>query len=39
MELEELKAINEAPEWMDESGFKTLCGGYLLPDETPRQMY
>ena len=39
MELEELKAINEAPEWMDESGFKTLCGGYMLPDETPRQMY
>ena len=24
---------------MDEPGFKTLSSGYLLPDETPRQMY
>jgi ribonucleoside-diphosphate reductase alpha chain len=37
--LEELKERGEAPEWMDEIGFKTLQGGYMLPDETPRMMY
>lgn len=39
MQLEDLKASGEAPNWMDEAGFKTLCNGYLLPDETPRGMY
>jgi ribonucleoside-diphosphate reductase alpha chain len=39
MKLDELKASGEAPEWMDEIGFKTLQGGYLLPGETPRAMY
>jgi ribonucleoside-diphosphate reductase alpha chain len=39
MTLEELKAIGEAPEWMDEPGYITISKGYLLPDETPKQMY
>lgn len=39
MNLEELKKAGEAPEWMGEEGLKTLMGGYLLPNETPRQMY
>lgn len=38
-QLEILKQSKEAPEWMTEEGFKTLQGGYLLPDETPRAMY
>lgn len=38
-DLEELKERKEAPEWMSEEGFKTLKGGYLLPDETPKMMY
>jgi ribonucleoside-diphosphate reductase alpha chain len=37
--LEELKKNNEAPEWMDDAGFKTLSNGYLLDNETPRGMY
>ncbi len=37
--LDELKLAGEAPEWMNEEGYRTLCGGYLLPDETPLQMY
>lgn len=39
MNLDELKNSGEAPEWMTEEGFKTLSGGYLLQDETPRAMY
>jgi ribonucleoside-diphosphate reductase alpha chain len=39
MTLEQLKANDEAPHWLDEPGLKTLLSGYLLPDETPRQMY
>ncbi len=39
MNLEELKPAGEAPIWMDEFGFKTLSGSYLLPNETPREMY
>lgn len=39
MTLSELKAADEAPSWMGEEGYKTLCGGYMLPDETPRSMY
>jgi ribonucleoside-diphosphate reductase alpha chain len=37
--LAELKERGEAPEWMTEEGFKTLEGGYMLPDETPKMMY
>lgn len=39
MLLEELKKVGEAPEWMTEEGFKTISGGYLLKDETPKGMY
>jgi ribonucleoside-diphosphate reductase alpha chain len=37
--LEELKMSGQAPEWMNEEGYKTLCGGYLLENETPYEMY
>jgi len=37
--LEELKERGEAPQWMGSEGFKTLQGGYMLPDETPKAMY
>jgi ribonucleoside-diphosphate reductase alpha chain len=37
--LEELKNNNEAPEFLTEIGYKTLQGGYLLPNETPRGMW
>jgi ribonucleoside-diphosphate reductase alpha chain len=37
--LDLLKHSGEAPQWMNEEGFKTLQGGYLLKDETPKQMY
>lgn len=37
--LEELKKQNEAPEWMGHESYATLSKGYLLPNETPRQMY
>jgi ribonucleoside-diphosphate reductase alpha chain len=37
--LEELKINGEAPEWMKDEGYTTLCGGYLLPNETPKGMY
>jgi ribonucleoside-diphosphate reductase alpha chain len=39
MTLQELQEKNEAPRWMDDVGYKTICGGYLLKDETPRGMY
>jgi ribonucleoside-diphosphate reductase alpha chain len=39
MTLEQLKLENEAPGWMNETGYSTLLGGYLLPQETPKQMY
>ena len=39
MELEELKKIGEAPEFLTEIGYKTLTGGYLLPNETPKGMW
>ncbi len=39
MELADLKKAGEAPEWMQEPGFETLRNGYLLPNETPNQMY
>lgn len=38
-ELETLKASQQAPEWMNDEGYRTLCGGYLLSNETPRDMY
>ena len=37
--LEELKADGEVPSWMNDEGFRTLKGGYLLPGETPKDMY
>lgn len=37
--IDELKAIGAAPEWATEESLKTLQGGYLLPDETPKAMY
>ncbi len=37
--LEELKAIGEAPEWLTADAFQTLRGGYLLGEETPKEMY
>lgn len=39
MTLQELKNVGLAPAWMDESGYKTLQGGYLLPGENPLAMY
>lgn len=39
MTLDQLKADGNAPAWMDDAGYRTLQGGYLLPDETPYQMY
>jgi ribonucleoside-diphosphate reductase alpha chain len=39
MSLEELKHKGQAPAWMSDSGYKTLQGGYLLPNETPLKMY
>ncbi len=39
MTLQELQLSGDAPEWMDDAGFRTLSGSYMLPDETPRQMY
>jgi len=39
IDLVELKLSGEAPEWMDEVSLKTLSNGYLLKDETPKQMY
>jgi len=38
-DLSLLKENGEAPEWMNEEGFKTLSAGYLLDQETPKQMY
>lgn len=37
--LEQLKSAGEAPDFLTEDGLKTLRGGYLLPNETPRDMY
>jgi ribonucleoside-diphosphate reductase alpha chain len=38
-ELEQLKESGEAPEWLTSEGFTTLKNGYLLPGETPVQLY
>lgn len=37
--LDELKEIGEAPSFLTEESYKTLCGGYLLKNETPKGMY
>lgn len=37
--LKELKELNEAPTWMTEESYATLCDSYLFKDETPRGMY
>lgn len=37
--LEELKASGKAPDWMNDEGLRTLEGGYMLPSETPIDMY
>jgi ribonucleoside-diphosphate reductase alpha chain len=37
--LDELKKKGDAPEWLQEEGYKTLLGGYLLEDEDPKSMY
>ena len=37
--LEQLKAQNEAPEWMTQDSYSTLSKGYLLTGETPRGMW
>jgi ribonucleoside-diphosphate reductase alpha chain len=39
MFLDDLKRCGEAPEWMTEEGYTTISKGYLLKDETPKQMY
>lgn len=39
MNLDELKQNGLAPEWLTEEGLKVLQGGYLLPHETPRDMW
>ena len=39
MLLANLKNNGEAPQWMDEIGYKILQSGYLLENETPKQMY
>lgn len=38
-DLDKLALDGFAPLWLTEEGFKTLQGGYLLPDETPIDMY
>ena len=38
-DLEALKADGKAPEFLTDEGYTTLCGGYLLPGETPADMY
>lgn len=37
--LDLLKNSGDAPEWLTEEGLKTLNGGYLLKNETPKEMY
>lgn len=38
-ELDEVKALGKAPQWLTLEGYKTLTAGYLLPDEAPFDMY
>jgi ribonucleoside-diphosphate reductase alpha chain len=37
--LEDLKKDGEAAEWLTEEGLRVLQNGYLLPNETPKDMY
>lgn len=39
MKLDKLKKEGEAPNWMTTESLRTLEGGYLLPKETPKEMY
>jgi ribonucleoside-diphosphate reductase alpha chain len=39
LNLSDLKSSGGAPEWMTEEGYRTVQGGYMLPDETPLSMY
>lgn len=39
MTLEEMKEKGHAPKWLTEEGLSTLQKGYLLPNETPREMW
>lgn len=39
MDLEQLKASGEAPQWMTSEGFQIISRGYLCAGETPRDMY
>jgi len=39
MNLEDLKKRGDAPEWMSPESFSTLCGGYLLQNETPKDAW
>lgn len=38
-ELQQLKAENNAPEWLTEESYRMLRGTYLLQGETPRDMW
>lgn len=38
-ELELLKQDGQAPMWMTEESYGTMSAGYLLPGETPNQLY
>jgi ribonucleoside-diphosphate reductase alpha chain len=39
MTLEQLVLSGEAPCWLTTEGLRTLNGGYMLPDETPKLMW
>lgn len=39
MELQRLKENNKAPHWLTHDGYTTLSKGYLLQNESPREMY
>src|SRR5690554_2084738 len=39
MTIEQMREEGDAPPWMTPEGYLTLCGGYLIGSETPREMY
>lgn len=39
MTLQELKDLDLAPQWMSNESFNTIANGYMLPQETPKDMY
>lgn len=39
MTFYKLQKTGEIPPWMNEEGYKVLSSGYLLENETPKQMY